>query len=113
MARTKPQAPRGMMVHRIHSPKGQVELARRGLTTRDLETAIAAYQKAEKVRVATPIGVNEHGFFGSTREGWRPDQLDAFTEPLVIVPWVQLLELLGRVPEGTMGEFLKGGGDEQ
>ncbi|MBF0093058.1 MAG: hypothetical protein HQL34_00785 [Alphaproteobacteria bacterium] len=99
-------------VHLIDSPAGQVTLASRGLTTRDLARAIAEFQKRENVRVGTLIGVSRDGFFGSTREGWRPDQPDAFAEPLVNIPWVQLLELLDRVPDGTTGEFLKSGGNQ-
>ncbi len=113
MARTKRRSPAGMTVHLVESPEGQAELAKRGLTTHDLATAIAAFQKTERVRVGTLIGVNEHGFFGSTAEGWRPDQPDAFAEPLLNVPWVQIFELLGRVPSGTTGEFLEGGGNQQ
>ncbi len=100
-------------VHRIDSPAGQVELVRRGLTTRDLATAIAEFQRREEVFVGTLIGVNKDGFFGSTREGWRPDQPDAFAEPLVSIPWVQIFEYLGRVADGTTGEFLRTGGKVQ
>ena len=102
-----------MTVHLIESPQGQAELAKRGLTTRDLAKAIAAFQRAETVRVGTLIGINEHGFFGSKSEGWRPDQRDALAKPLLNIPWVQIFELLDRVPAGTTGEFLEGGGNQQ
>jgi len=105
--------PAGYTVHLVDSPAGQAQLAKHGLTTRDLATAIARFQKAEKVRVGTLIGVNEDGFFGSTEEGWRPDRPGAFDEPLLNIPWVQILELLGRVPENTTGEFLESGGNLQ
>ncbi len=98
-------------VHHIDSPAGQAALASRGLTTRDLARAVAEFQKRDNVRVGTLIGVNQDGFFGSTREGWRPDRPDAFAEPLINIPWVQILELLGRVPDGTTGEFLASGGN--
>lgn len=65
------------------------------------------------VFVGTLIGVNKDGFFGSTREGWRPDQPDAYAEPLLNIPWVQIFEYLGRVPDGTTGEFLRSGGKVQ
>lgn len=112
MPKTKSSGHAGMMVHFIESPQGKAELAKHRLTARDLATAISAFQKAEGVHVGTSIGVNEHGFFGSTRESWRPEQPDAFTEPLINIPWVQILELLGRVPEGTTGEFLEGGSNQ-
>ena len=43
--------------------------------------------------------------FGSSREDWSPDQPDAFAEPLIVIPWVQILELLCRLPEGTTGRL--------
>jgi hypothetical protein len=105
--------PTGYTVHHIDSPAGQPQLAKRGLTTHDLAEAIVRFQKAEKTRVGTLIGVNEDGFFGSTDEGWTPDKPRAFDEPLLNIPWVQILELLGRVPVNTTGEFLKDGGNLQ
>jgi len=103
----------GYTVHLVESPAGQAQLKKRGLTTRDLAKAITEFQTAEGVRVGTLIGVNEDGFFGSTEEGWRPDRPGAFDEPLLNIPWVQILELLGRVPENTTGELLKSGGNLQ
>ena len=117
MDRTNPTQPAGMTVHFIESPEAQAELEKRGLTAQDIVTAIDRFQRAEGTVVRTWIGINEHGFFGSTREGWRPDQSDAFAEPIQNIPWVQILELLGRVPAGTTQEFLDtaetqaGGGD--
>jgi predicted CopG family antitoxin len=99
----------GMKIHQIDSPRARAELTKRGLATRDLETAVLIFQKTEGVHAGTLIGINEHGFFGSTRDNWRSDQPDAFAEPLFYIPWVQILELLGRVPQGTTGEFLAGG----
>jgi len=105
--------PAGYTVHLVESPAGQAQLAKRGLTTRDLAKAIARFQTAEKVRVGTLIGVNEGGFFGSTEDRWTPDQPGAFNQPLLNIPWVQILELLDRLPEGTTGEFLESGGNLQ
>lgn len=101
----------GYAVHFIDSPAGQAALAAHGLASRDLDRAVAEFQKQEGVRVGTWIGVNQDGFFGSPREGWRPDQPDAFAEPLISIPWVQILELLNRVPDGTTGDFLASGGN--
>ena len=111
--RSRTPKPQGYGVHLIQSTAGQVELARRGLTARDLATAVARFQAAEKVRVGTLIGVNEDGFFGSTEDGWTPNRSGAFDQPLLNIPWVQILKLLGRVPENTTGEFLDGGGNLQ
>ena len=105
--------PASYTVHPIDSPAGQAQLVKRRLTSRDLATAIAEFQRVEGIRVGTLIGVNEDGFFGSTEEGWTPDRPGAFDEPLLNIPWVQILELLGRVPENTTGEFLEGGGKTQ
>jgi hypothetical protein len=105
--------PKGYHVHLINSPAGQALLITRGLTSMDLARAITEYQRREGVRVGTSIGVSKDGFFGSTREGWRPDHPNAFAEPLIIVPWVHILELIGRMPDGTTGEFFKYGGKPQ
>ena len=105
--------PQGYGVHLIQSAARQAELARRGLTARDLARAVARFQMVEKVRVGTLIGVNEDGLFGSTEEAWSPDRPGAFDEPVLNIPWVQILELLGRVPENTTGEFLDGGSRPQ
>jgi len=110
MARAKSPKRDCMTVHLVDSPEGQAELAKRGLTTRALGAAIVRFQQAEVVRLGTLIGVNAHGFFGSRREDWRPDLPGAFDEALIFIPWVQILELLGRVPAGTTGEFLESGG---
>lgn len=96
------------IVHLLESPEGQAALAARGLSKDDLARAIAEFQKRERTRVGTLIGINRDGFFGSKREGWRPEQRG--DEPLLFIPWVQILEYLGRVPEGTTGKFLDTGG---
>jgi len=101
----------GYAVHLVESPAGQAALAVHGLTTDDLARAVTEYQRRERERIGTLIGVNKDGFFGSVREGWRPDQPDAFAEPLIIIPWVQILEYLGRVPDGSTEDFMKSGGN--
>jgi hypothetical protein len=47
--------------------------------------------------------------FGSNHEGWRPDLPDACSEPFVPLLWLKILELLGRVPEGSTARFLVDG----
>ena len=105
MARKRKQ---GYRVHGLHSPEAEAELTRQDLTRAGLEQAITAFEQAEKTRVGTLIGISEDGVFGSDREDWSPDQPDAFAEPLIVIPWVQILELLGRVPKGTTGRLLEG-----
>ena len=97
---------RGYRVHGLDSPEAETELTRQALTRADLDQAIAAFERAEKTQVGTLIGISEDGVFGSSREDWSPDQPDAFAEPLIVIPWVQILELLGRLPEGTTGRLL-------
>jgi hypothetical protein len=38
-------------------------------------------------------------------ESWRPDLPEACAEPFIPVLWLQILELLGRVPEGSTARF--------
>jgi len=47
--------------------------------------------------------------FGSIREGWRSDLPDACKAPFVPLLWLKILELLGRVPEGSTARFLEDG----
>jgi len=47
--------------------------------------------------------------FGTSREGWRPDLLDACREPFIPLLWVKVHELLGRVPEGSTARFVQDG----
>ena len=101
-----PQSSGGdMIVHLIDSPEGQAELASHGLITYDLITAIKHFQVAAGIRVGTLIGINEQGFFGAKREGWLPDQPDAFSEPLISIPWVRIPEYLERATTGRTGRF--------
>jgi hypothetical protein len=55
------------------------------------------------------VGINHDGLFGSTRKGWRPDLPDACTEPFIPLLWLKVLELLGRVPQGSTARFLEDG----
>ena len=98
--------PKDYIVHHADSPAGAAVLAANKVSASDLARAVAAYQEAEPVRIGTLIGINDDGVFFSTRDDWRPDLPDAFSEPLGNIPWVQVLELLGRVPDGTTGQFL-------
>jgi hypothetical protein len=47
--------------------------------------------------------------FGSRQEGWHPDLPDACAEPFIPVLWLQVLELLGRVPQGSTAKFREDG----
>lgn len=92
----------GMKVHHHHSEEGQRILAKQKLTLESLAKAIAEYQNTEKVHVGTAIGLHaEQGFFFSNRDDWQPDDPDAFSEPLGVMPWIQIHELIGNVPKGS------------
>ena len=100
---------RGYRLHAPNSPEFEALLSERGLTRADLDQAIAELQRTEGIAIRTIVGINEDGVFGSRREGWRPDLPDACAEPFVPVLWLQVLELLGRVPEGSTAKFLEDG----
>ena len=85
--------------------RGQLILAKQKLSLDDLDRAIQLYAESEKVTVATKIGIDDNGFYYSDKADWSPDDPDAFSEPLGIVPWVHLQELLGNVPEGTTDDY--------
>ena len=81
--------------------------ARQKLDASQLARAVAEYEATDHVRVATWIGVHKrYGFFYSSDPQWRPDSPDAFAQPIGVIPWVQIHEILGRLPEGTTGDYL-------
>src|ERR1700683_2774240 len=92
----------GYVVHSPHTPEGMNLLALHGLTVDDLNKSLDLYEQQESVKIGTKIGIGVDGFVGSRRENWTPDMPRAFKEPFLSVPWVQILELLGRVPDGTL-----------
>ena len=92
-------------LHGLDSPEGGAVLAEQGLTRADLDRAIAELARTEGAHIRTIVGINEDGVFGSRREGWRPDLPDACAEPFIPVLWLQILELLGRVPKGSTAKF--------
>ena len=96
-------------LHGLGSPEGEAVLARQGLTRADLHHALAELERSEDIRVRSIVGINDDGVFGSTREGWRPDLPDACKEPFVPLLWLRILELLGRVPQGSTARFLEDG----
>ena len=103
----------GYDVLSIDSLAGEALILKRKITRRDLKRAMEEYRKREAVHIGTVLGVNEDGVVASEREGWHPGLPDAFAKPFLIVPWVQVLELLGRVPDGTTGKFLDPSGKAQ
>jgi hypothetical protein len=96
-------------LHRLDSPEAEALLAEVGVTRADLDCALAELERTEGIRVRTIVGINHDGVFGSTREGWHPDLPDACKEPFVPLLWLQILELLGRVPQGSTPRFLQDG----
>ena len=96
-------------LHGLDSPEGGAVLAEQGLTRADLERALAELERTEGTRIRTVVGINDDGVFGSTRKCWRPDLPDACTEPFIPLLWLKVLELLGRVPQGSTARFLENG----
>jgi hypothetical protein len=84
-------------------------LAEQGLAPADLDRALAGLERSEGVRVRSIVGINEDGVFGTSRDGWRPDLPDACNEPFISLLWLKILELLGRVPQGSTARFLQDG----
>jgi hypothetical protein len=99
----------GYRVHAPDSPEARALLAEQGLGPADIERALARLETTESTAVRTIVGINEDGVFGSTRDGWHPDQPDACKEPFVPLLWLKIHELLGRVPAGSTTRFLEDG----
>jgi hypothetical protein len=100
---------RGYRLYAADSPQADAVLAEVGVTRADLDRALAALEQREGVRVRSIVGINDDAVFGSTRAGWHPDLPDACTEPFIPLLWLKILELLGRVPEGSTARFLQDG----
>jgi hypothetical protein len=96
-------------LHGLDSPEAAAVLVEHGLTRADLERALAVLERTEGTRIRSIVGINYDGAFGSAREGWRPDLPDACHEPFVPLLWLKILELLGRVPQGSTARFLEDG----
>jgi hypothetical protein len=96
-------------LHGLDSPEAEAVLAEHSLSRADLQRALAELERTEGTRIRSIVGINHDGVFGSTREGWRPDLPDACHEPFVPLLWLKILELLGRVPEGSTARFCKDG----
>jgi hypothetical protein len=99
----------GYRLYPQDSPEARALLAEQGLGPADLERALARLEWTEGTAVRTIVGINEDGVFGTSREGWRPDLLDACREPFIPLLWVKVHELLGRVPKGSTARFIKSG----
>jgi len=100
---------RGYQLHASDSPEAETLLTERGLTRADLDRALAELERTEGIAIRTIVGINDDGVFGSRREGWRPDLSDAHAQPFIPVLWLQVLELLGRVPKGSTARFMENG----
>jgi hypothetical protein len=95
----------GYRLHAPDSPEAEALLIERGLTRADLDRALAELEHTEGIAIRTIVGINDDGVFGSCREGWQPDLPDACAEPFIPMLWLQVLELLGRVPQGSTARF--------
>ncbi len=96
-------------LHGLDSPEGGALLAEHGVSRADLDRALAELERSEAIRVRSIVGINDDGVFGSIREGWRSDLPDACKAPFVPLLWIKILELLGRVPQGSTARFLEDG----
>jgi hypothetical protein len=99
----------GYRLHAPGSPEAGALLAEQGLGSADLERALACLECAEGTTVRTIVGINEDGVFGTSRAGWRPDLPEGRNERFIPLLWIRILELLGRVPEGSTARFLQDG----
>ena len=100
---------RGYQLHVPDSPEAEALLSERGLTRPDLDHAIAQLARTEGMQIRSIVGINDDAVFGTRREDWRPDLPDACAEPFIPVLWLQVLELLGRVPRGSTARFIEDG----
>ena len=105
----EPSRRRGYRLHAPDSPAAEALLSERGLSRADLDHAIAELELTQGIVIRTIVGINHDGVFGSRREGWHADLSDPNKEPFIPVLWIQVLELLGRVPAGSTARFMENG----
>ena len=99
----------GYRLYAPDSPEARAVLAEHGLSPADLDRALAELERTEGTTVRTIVGINEDGVFGTSRAGWHPDLPDAGHERFIPLLWIRVLELLGRVPEGSTARFIRDG----
>jgi hypothetical protein len=98
--------------YRLYSPdsvEARALLAEQGLSSADLDRALAHLERTQGTRVRTIVWINEDAVFGTSAESWRPNLADAGHQPFIPLLWIRILELLGRVPEGSTARFVKDG----
>jgi hypothetical protein len=100
---------RGYQLHAQGSPEAEALLTERGLSPADLDLALAELERTEGTTVRSIVGINEDGVFGTRRERWHPDLPDAAHQPFIPLLWIRVLELLGRVPDGSTARFIECG----
>jgi hypothetical protein len=104
--------PKGLTIQPLDSDEGRSILDRKRITASQLAHALARYQTKERVTVGVVIGVHEqHGVFYTPDSDWHADALDALDAPIGFIPWVQVYELLGQLPEGSTSTFLSNNGN--
>ena len=96
-------------LHGLDSPEAEAVLTEQGLTRADLQRALAELERSEGTPIRSIVGINHDGVFGSLREGWRADLMDACHEPFIPLLWLKILELLGRVPQDSTARFIEDG----
>lgn len=99
---------KGYPIYAFGTPRSAVILALQKLNKDQIDKAIGLYKEKNTLHVGTVLGVSDDGVFFSEADNWHPEMEDAFGQ-IGMAPWVQVHELLGNVPEGTTGEFLKTG----
>jgi hypothetical protein len=99
----------GYRLYPPDSPEARALLVEQGLRPADLDHALTRLERAEGTAIRTIVGINEDGVFGVSRAGWRPDLPEARAEPFIPLLWLQVLELLGRVPKGSSARFIQHG----
>jgi hypothetical protein len=99
----------GYRLYAPDSPEARALLAEQDLSSADLDLALAELERTEGTTVRSIVGINEDGVFGTSRERWHPDLPDAAHQPFIPLLWIRVLELLGRVPDGSTARFVRDG----
>jgi hypothetical protein len=99
----------GYQLHAPECPAAVALLSEGGISRPDLDRAIVKLERIEGIAIRTIVGINDDGVFGSRQNGWQPVLPDAYAQPFIPLLWLEVLELLGRVPRGSTARFLENG----
>ena len=99
----------GYRLHAPDSPEAGALLAERASPAPTSTAPSPSWSGPRAPRSAPSSASTTTACSAPAAKGWRPDLPDACHEPFIPLLWLKVLELLGRVPEGSTARFVQDG----